>query len=115
MCPKLTSEYYGWPAPSEQPASGRSAAHTGGETLMNYGLFSKYAPLIAALPGRSPLLKSDLLTATFQLEHHPALDIYYVPFELVNAQAQVMLVGITPGWTQMEVAYRVARDGLREG
>jgi hypothetical protein len=82
---------------------------------MNYGLFSRYAPLIAALPGRSPLLQSDLLTATFQLEHHPALDIYYVPFELVNAQAQVMLVGITPGWTQMEVAYRVARDGLREG
>lgn len=87
---------------------------------MSYELFRRYAPLIASLPDYSPLSRSDLLTPTFRREHHELghdreLDIYYVPFELINAQARVMVVGITPGWTQMECSYEVARNGLRAG
>lgn len=35
--------------------------------------------------------------------------VFYIPFEDVNLQAQVVLVGITPGPKQMTAAYRVAR------
>ena len=78
-------------------------------------LFDTYAPHIAALPARSPLLPADLLIPTFRLERRPPIEIYYIPFEHMNAAAKLMLVGITPGWTQMELAYRVARDDLRRG
>lgn len=41
--------------------------------------------------------------------------MFYTPFDHVNEAARVTLVGITPGWHQMRVAYEVARDLLREG
>lgn len=87
----------------------------GQSLLMSYGLFNRYASLIAALPPHRPLLRSDLLNPTFRIAKHGAMDIYYCPFELVNARAKIMLVGITPGWTQIELAYRSARDSLRDG
>jgi hypothetical protein len=36
-------------------------------------------------------------------------DVYYVPFEHVNLAAKLVLVGITPGPTQMSCAYAAAR------
>ncbi len=64
---------------------------------MRYEMFERDVPLFAALPGHSPLLRSDLLTSTFRLEHHElghqrVMDIYYVPFEIVNIHAAVMIV-----------------------
>ena len=41
--------------------------------------------------------------------------MYYAPFDYVNHAAKVVLVGITPGWTQMEISYRSASQDLREG
>jgi hypothetical protein len=77
--------------------------------LLHTTLFYHYSSKIAAL---SP---SDLLTSPFLIEKADRIAIYYIPFEVVNPAAKVMIVGITPGWTQMELAYRVARDGLRSG
>jgi hypothetical protein len=74
-----------------------------------------YADLIAALPGRVRFEKSDLLVPQFRLFKNARLEIYYAPFDFVNPTAKVAIVGITPGWTQMEIAFRRARVVLRNG
>lgn len=44
-----------------------------------------------------------------------SLATYYAPFEHVNEQARVVLVGITPGLYQAQRALETLRDGLRAG
>jgi hypothetical protein len=74
----------------------------------------KYEPFIRSLPsGR--LSKEQLFVKELLLEEAGAMSIYYVPYEYVNVKAKLMIIGITPGFTQMEVAIRSARDDLREG
>ena len=74
----------------------------------------KFAERIAALPdGR--LTTGDLMTDVFLLDREGELGVYYVPFEQINTAARVVLIGITPGFTQMRIAFEVARDGLRAG
>lgn len=77
--------------------------------------FETYAAQIQALPETAYLSKVDLLCPTFRLYHEARLEIYYAPFDYLNPLARVVLIGITPGWTQMEIAYRHARDGLHAG
>jgi hypothetical protein len=43
------------------------------------------------------------------------MDIYYAPFDYTNRDAKVTIIGITPGSTQMEIAYREAQQGLGAG
>lgn len=40
---------------------------------------------------------------------------YYAPFDYVNSRARIVLVGITPGPTQMAIALHAARDALQHG
>ena len=77
--------------------------------------FERFADRIKALPQRGEYTKSDLLTNQFRLYEDDSLAIYYAPFDYVNSAAQVVIVGITPGWTQMELSYREARLALLEG
>lgn len=70
---------------------------------------------IAQLP-LGPLHREDLLTPDFLLERRGELEIYYAPHnEYINVAAKVCIVGITPGWNQMERAYRQVRDDLQSG
>lgn len=39
---------------------------------------------------------------------------YYIPFDYVNSDAKVVLVGITPGMTQMINALSAAKNGIRD-
>ena len=78
------------------------------------GLFERYAAVIAELPG-GRLGPEALLSDRFLLERGGDLAMYYIPFERLNPDAKVVLIGITPGITQMQVAYETARDGLRAG
>jgi hypothetical protein len=78
-------------------------------------LFEAFAPRIAALPPHPQYEKSDLLAPEFRLHAEPTLAIYYAPFDHVNTDARVVLVGITPGWTQMEIGYREAHLALLAG
>jgi hypothetical protein len=77
--------------------------------------FQRYARGIQALPPRDKYLKSDLLTDRFRLCEIGSFAMYYAPFDYINPRAEVLLVGITPGWQQMEGAYREARRALHEG
>ena len=77
--------------------------------------FEMYAAQIQVLPVTPCLSKADLLRPAFRLYQDARLEIYYAPFDYLNPSAKVVLVGVTPGWTQMEIAYRQAREGLHAG
>ena len=70
---------------------------------------------IAALPHRSVYTERDLLLEPFQLLEQGDLSVYYAPFDHINRDAHLILVGITPGFYQMEIAYREFRQALLEG
>jgi hypothetical protein len=91
-------------------ASGTDEVHL--TTTSSRVEFARYCSHIAALPAREPLLKSDLMTPTFLVAHESTARIYYVPFHHRNEHARLALIGLTPGWTQMETAYRIARRAL---
>ena len=84
-------------------------------TMLQPMRFETYAAHIQALPGTPSLSKADLLCPAFRLYQDARLEIYYAPFDYLNPRAKVVLVGVTPGWTQMEIAYRQARVGLHAG
>lgn len=74
----------------------------------------KYKPFIESLPPGS-LSKEQLFVKQLLLHEEQDMSIYYVPYEYVNTSAKVMIIGITPGFTQMEVAIRSAREDLVNG
>jgi hypothetical protein len=54
-------------------------------------------------------LRSSGDNAAFILGTENGYTLHYVPFEYVNAEARLVLVGITPGAEQMKCAYATAR------
>lgn len=76
-------------------------------TLTN-STFTKYLPAIESYAGDS--CASSLLIAK-----DGAVSVYYAPFEWVNPQARVVLVGITPGKTQAANALSEAKRARQEG
>lgn len=59
--------------------------------------------------------KHQLVCDQFHLFDDCGLRVYYVPFHHLNPAARVALVGLTPGWTQMEEAFRAAKQGELRG
>jgi hypothetical protein len=78
-------------------------------------LFSEFEAAIWALPLRERFDRAELLIPAFRLHQDGPLEMYYAPFSSVNPSAAIVLLGITPGWTQMEIAYRVARREMDAG
>lgn len=81
--------------------------------------FERFAPAIAALPDHIPLTKADLLQHSLRLHFEQTkkglLEIYYSPIDVVNVEAQLVLIGICPGFAPMQLAYQEAARGLRDG
>lgn len=67
----------------------------------------------------SPVLRDALAPCArdprLEMDRDGDLAIYYAPFESVNRQAKLVLVGITPGPTQMVNACMAARSVLQNG
>ncbi|WP_054027394.1 uracil-DNA glycosylase family protein [Bacillus sp. FJAT-28004] len=74
----------------------------------------KYKSFIESLPAGS-LSKEQLFVKDLLIQEEHDMSIYYVPYEYVNSAAKVMIIGITPGFTQMELALRSAREDLVNG
>jgi len=54
-----------------------------------------------------------ILNKKFELFSDNNMKIYYAPHnEIINTNAKIFIVGITPGWTQTSIAYKTAHDGL---
>jgi hypothetical protein len=72
-------------------------------------LFEKYAPIFCS--PTPPAVRDERLL----IDEQGAIKIYYAPFEYINRDARVVLVGITPGPTQMINANNEARRALMSG
>ncbi|PLR72582.1 hypothetical protein [Bacillus sp. UMB0728] len=73
-------------------------------------LFTRYKEEIKKLPLKETYTKEDLLHPGLLIEKYGALQIYYSPHnEYVNSRAQVLILGITPGWAQMNKSITLAR------
>ncbi|PLS18322.1 hypothetical protein CVD28_08155 [Bacillus sp. M6-12] len=71
---------------------------------------------IRQLPLDRPLTKQDLLTEEFLMEKNADLEMFFTPHnEYINREARIVVVGITPGWTQMKAAFEQAVSSLNEG
>lgn len=82
---------------------------------LQYREYDRYKDAIAKLPLKERLEPKHLLKPQFRIEGSGEVEIYYAPVDYLNRKAQIALVGITPGWHQMEVAYRVAGEAIQKG
>ncbi|PGT82428.1 MULTISPECIES: uracil-DNA glycosylase family protein [Bacillaceae] len=74
-----------------------------------------FLPVIQSSNLIKPLKKQDLLTTSFLIDHDRdnELTMYYSPHnEYINHQAKIVIIGITPGWTQMKAAFEQVIDCL---
>ncbi len=73
-------------------------------------LFSYYKEKILQLES---IEQTSIKNAEFELYKKSNLQIYYAPHnEYINENAKIVIVGITPGWTQTQRAYETAKKGL---
>lgn len=74
---------------------------------MSYTTLERFLPAINTLPTDKPLTKQHLLIGMFSMENDGDLEMYYAPHnEYINKKAKVVIVGITPGWSQMKIAFQ---------
>jgi hypothetical protein len=81
---------------------------------MNTKLFERFAPVIRSLSA-SDLDGAPTLNSKLRLAADGKMEVCYAPFEYINPWARVVIVGITPGRTQMLNALREARQQLDRG
>ena len=81
---------------------------------MDTKLFNRFAPVISSLSA-AELEGSPSLNSKMRLAQDGNIDVCYVPFDYLNPQARIVIVGITPGRTQMLNAIKEARRQLDKG
>jgi hypothetical protein len=79
--------------------------------MANYQ-FENYRALIKNAPHFST---TTLLPDSFLLKKEGKISIYYAPFEYVNENAKIVIVGITPGLQQAANALNAAKAELEKG
>lgn len=73
-------------------------------------MFNEYSELLKKL---KTFDKKDILNKDFELYNQNNMSIYYAPHnETINKEAKIFIVGITPGWTQTQIAYKTANKLL---
>lgn len=85
--------------------------------MLSTACFERFREAIKSLPPTREgerYKKADLIPR-FLLFSECRLYVYYIPFHYVNPTARVVLMGLTPGWTQMEQAFRAAKQGIVKG
>ena len=75
--------------------------------------FDDYEDRILSLPADPTA--SDVIRDDFLLAGEGHLDVFYAPLHGITPDARVIIVGLTPGKSQMVAAFREARRLLREG
>jgi len=80
---------------------------------MDMKLFRRFAPIIRSLSAEE-LAGAASLYEKLTLAQDQGVRVCYAPFEYINASARVVIVGITPGHTQMLNALREARRQLEQ-
>lgn len=83
-------------------------------SIMENQLFDKFAPVIRSLSS-SELEGAPCLFEKLLIAREGNVEVCYAPFEHINPAARVVIVGITPGKTQMLNAIKEARRQLDRG
>jgi hypothetical protein len=78
-------------------------------------LIGRFAEPIRSLPQLPEYGPEHLCTPTFRLHADSSIEMFYAPLDYVNTSAKVAIVGITPGFQQMEIAFRTTRAALAAG
>lgn len=81
---------------------------------MQKHLIEHFAPVIRTLSA-AELDGAPALNEKLRLAQDGDIEVCYAPFEYINPQARVVIVGITPGRTQMLNALREARKQIDQG
>ena len=81
---------------------------------MDTRLFERFAPVIRSLSA-AELDGAKALIDKLRLASDGKVEVCYAPFEYINPQARIVIVGITPGRTQMLNALGEARRQLDRG
>ena len=55
--------------------------------------------------------KQNIINNKFLINSDGNIKIYYAPFDYINSKAKIMIVGITPGFQQMQQSFEVINDG----
>jgi hypothetical protein len=77
---------------------------------------SDYLEEIYNLPLNQSLSREHLLHSSFLVGKENNVEIYYAPHnEYINREAKIVIVGITPGFQQMKMAYETLRSELANG
>ncbi|WLD93851.1 hypothetical protein [Alkalihalobacillus sp. AL-G] len=70
-----------------------------------------FLTIIEGLPDKQKYEKQDLFIDPFLIEEEGDIEIYFAAHnEYVNLDARILIVGITPGWFQMERSIRLAKQ-----
>src|ERR1043165_175083 len=77
-------------------------------------LFDRYAPAIRALDLARITTSADI-PGDFLLARAGRYSSHYLPFESVNRDARVVVVGISPGFVQWKIAMAEAQRQLAAG
>jgi hypothetical protein len=77
-------------------------------------LFSQYSPAITSMQ-TAGLTNATQLPASLEMGRDGNLSVFYIPFDYVNTAARVVLVGITPGFTQLKNALTEAQEQTARG
>ncbi|GGD49881.1 hypothetical protein [Paenibacillus nasutitermitis] len=84
--------------------------------MPDFGDYHHFKRVIQALPLKQSYERDDLLTDGLLMDREGGLSMYYAPHnEVVQPSARVVIVGITPGWQQMELAYRTFKQAIQQG
>ncbi len=55
--------------------------------------------------------KRNIVSANFLIKKDNNIRIYYAPFDYINRKAKIMIVGITPGFQQMQQSFQAIKLG----
>lgn len=63
---------------------------------------------------KNSFTKEDLMKEKYLVSSKDKIEIYYAPFDYVNTNAALIIVGITPGWSQMQKSFKTVIEELNE-
>lgn len=81
---------------------------------MDQTFAQRFAPIIKNL-GSAELGRADRLRQHLRIAQDGDVEVCYAPFEYVNTQARIVVVGITPGKTQMSNAVQEFHRQIKTG
>jgi len=72
--------------------------------------------MISEIKKLNKIDKDSVVSKNFLLSKEGNIEIYYAPFDYINPQAKIVIIGITPGLQQMIQSFQAIKDGksLRE-